>query len=111
MRFSICSWPFGNTPIEQIFDLVSSAGYTCIDLTATVNAYDWNQVARLAEGFSLEIAGLTCDSGWPVEEHDLANKDLLNRQKAVEYFKRQIGMRNNCCRRLFDCCSVGCREV
>jgi D-psicose/D-tagatose/L-ribulose 3-epimerase len=44
----------------------------------------------LARDFSLEISGLTCDSGWPAEEHDLANKNVLNRQKAVAYFKRQI---------------------
>jgi D-psicose/D-tagatose/L-ribulose 3-epimerase len=44
----------------------------------------------LARDFSLEISGLTCDSGWPAEEHDLANKNALNRQKAVAYFKRQI---------------------
>ncbi len=90
MRFSICSWTFGNTPIEKVFELVSSAGYTCIDLTATVEAYDWSEVARLARRFSLEVSGLTCDSGWPVEDHDLANKDPLNRQKAVDYFQRQI---------------------
>ena len=38
----------------------------------------------------LEVSGLTCDSGWPAEDHDLANKDALNRQKAVDYFQRQI---------------------
>ena len=90
MRFSICSWTFGNTPIEQVFALVSAAGYACIDLTATVDDFDCDRVARLARDFSLEISGLTCDSGWPAEEHDLANKNVLNRQKAVAYFKRQI---------------------
>jgi D-psicose/D-tagatose/L-ribulose 3-epimerase len=90
MRFSICSWTFGNTPLEQVFALVSAAGYACIDLTATVDDFDCDRVARLARDFSLEISGLTCDSGWPAEEHDLANKNVLNRQKAVAYFKRQI---------------------
>ena len=90
MRFSICSWTFGNTPIEQVFALVSAAGYACIDLTATVDDFDCDRVARLARDFSLEISGPTCDSGWPAEEHDLANKNELNRQKAVAYFKRQI---------------------
>ena len=90
MRFSICAWTFGNTPIDKVFELVSSAGYTAIDLTAAVDACDWAQATRLAKRFSLEISGLTCDSGWPAEDHDLANKDALNRQKAVDYFKRQI---------------------
>lgn len=90
MRFSICSWTFGNTPIDKVFDLVSAAGYASIDLTAVVDAYSWSEVARLARGFSLEVSGLTCDSGWPAEDHDLANKNALNRKKAVDYFKRQI---------------------
>jgi D-psicose/D-tagatose/L-ribulose 3-epimerase len=90
MRFSVCSWTFGDTPIEKVFDRVSSAGYTCIDLTATVDAYNWSEVARLAGEFSLEISGLTCDSGWPAEDHDLANGNPLNRQKAIDWFKRQL---------------------
>lgn len=90
MRFSVCSWTFGNTPLDKVFELVSSAGYTSVDLTAVVDSCDWTEAARLAERFSLEISGLTCDSGWPAEDHDLANKNALNREKAVDYFKRQI---------------------
>jgi sugar phosphate isomerase/epimerase len=90
MRFSICSWTFGNTPIEEVFKLVSSSGYKSIDLTAVVDSCDWAEAARLAERSSLEISGLTCDSGWPAEDHDLANKSAANRQKAIDYFKRQI---------------------
>ena len=90
MRFSVCSWTFGNTPLDKVFELVSAAGYTSVDLTAVVDSCDWTQAARSAERFSLEISGLTCDSGWPAEDHDLANKNVLNRQKAVDYFKRQI---------------------
>ena len=90
MRFSICSWTFGNTPLDKVFELVSSAGYTSVDLTAVVDSCDWREAARLAKRFSLEISGLTCDSGWPAEDHDLANKNAFNREKAVDYFKRQI---------------------
>jgi len=99
MRFSICAWTFGNTPIDNVFEIVSSAGYTSIDLTAAVDACDWTEAAQLAEKFSLEISGLTCDSGWPAEDHDLANKDGRNRRKAVDYFKRQI-----------ECVKVGGRD-
>ena len=79
MRFSICSWTFGNTPIEEVFKLVSSSGYKSIDLTAVVDSCDWTEAARLAERSSVEISGLTCDSGWPAEDHDLANKSTANR--------------------------------
>ena len=90
MRFSICSWTFGNTPVEEVFKLVSASGYKAVDLTAVVDSCDWAEAARLAERSSLEISGLTCDSGWPAEDHDLANKSAANRQKAVDYFRRQI---------------------
>jgi D-psicose/D-tagatose/L-ribulose 3-epimerase len=69
MRFSICAWTFGNTPIDKVFELVSSAGYTSIDLTAAVDSCDWTEAARLAERFSLEISGLTCDSCWPAGDY------------------------------------------
>ena len=85
--FSQCEWDEGS---PSKFELVSAAGYTSVDLTAVVDSCDWTEAARLAERFSLEISGLTCDSGWPAEDHDLANKNALNRQKAVDYFKRQI---------------------
>ena len=77
MRFSICSWTFGSTPIEQVFAFVSAAGYACIDLTATVDDFDCDRVARLARDFSLEISGLTCANGWPAEDHVLVNKKTL----------------------------------
>ncbi|MCG7336289.1 sugar phosphate isomerase/epimerase [Sporosarcina sp. ACRSM] len=90
MRYSICSWTFGNIPIEKVFDRVSIAGYKHIDMQALVNDYNWKKVKQLAKDYSLEINGLLCDSGWPVEEHDLANANRGNRQQAVDYFKRQI---------------------
>jgi hypothetical protein len=43
MRFSICSWTFGNPPLEEVFALVSFAGYPCIDLTANIEETDLHQ--------------------------------------------------------------------
>ncbi len=90
MRYSICSWTFGNATIEKVFDCVSAAGYKHIDMQALVSEYNWKEVNQLAKSYSLEISGLLCDSGWPVEIHDLANVSKLNRQQAVDHFKRQI---------------------
>ncbi|SDI34635.1 Sugar phosphate isomerase/epimerase [Alteribacillus persepolensis] len=90
MRYSICSWTFGNTPIEKVFNIVSAKGYKHIDLQAKVDDYNWQEINHLARENSLNINGLLCDSGWPEEEKDLANKNIVNRQKAVDYFKRQV---------------------
>src|SRR5699024_6415439 len=90
MKYSICSWTFGNEPLEKIFDIVTSVGFEYIDLHAMVDEYDWKKVNNLAKQYSLKINGLLSDSAWPNEKHDLANKSILNRQKAIDHFKRQI---------------------
>ncbi|MFJ7680513.1 sugar phosphate isomerase/epimerase family protein [Peribacillus butanolivorans] len=90
MKFSICSWIFGDIPIEKVMQFVSQTGYDAIEIRAAVNDYKWKDLLHLSKELSLEIGGLTGDSGWPNEEQDLANAHSENRQKAIEYFKRQI---------------------
>ncbi|MED4599130.1 sugar phosphate isomerase/epimerase [Paenibacillus validus] len=90
MKFSICSWTFGNEPIEKVMKFVSETGYDAIEIRAAVNEYNWKELLRLSKDLSLDIGGLTGDTGWPCEEQDLANRSAAHRQRAVEYFKRQI---------------------
>lgn len=90
MKFSICSWTFGNAPIEEVMKFVAKTGYDAIEIRAAVDHYNWNELLQLSKDLSLEIGGLTGDTGWPNEEQDLANRNPLNRSKAVDYFKRQI---------------------
>jgi hypothetical protein len=86
MRSSIASWTFGNAPIEQAFALVSSAGYTGIDLTATAHigrraASPGQGMQGDGEGEELEALDVEldlitkCDAG-PVAqlEHRVAGK-------------------------------------
>ncbi|KMY50990.1 sugar phosphate isomerase/epimerase family protein [Peribacillus loiseleuriae] len=90
MKFSICSWIFGSLPIEKVMQFVSQTGYDAIEIRAAVNDYNWKDILQLSKALSLEIGGLTGDTGWPNEEQDLANASPTNRQKAIEYFNRQI---------------------
>ncbi|WP_127490254.1 sugar phosphate isomerase/epimerase family protein [Paenibacillus ehimensis] len=90
MKFSICSWTFGNVPIEKVMKFVAQAGYDAIEIRAAVNEYNWKELLRLSKELSLEIGGLTGDTGWPREEQDLANRYETNRKSAIDYFKRQI---------------------
>jgi len=90
MKFSICSWTFGNIPIEKTMEFVSKTGYDAIEIRADINNYNWNKISHLAKELSLEIGGLTGDTGWPNEEQDLANSNPNNRKKAIDYFKRQV---------------------
>ncbi|MGW9019163.1 sugar phosphate isomerase/epimerase family protein [Priestia megaterium] len=90
MKFSICSWTFGDIPLEKTMEFVARTGYDAIEIRAAVNEYNWNDIKKHAENLGLGISGLTGDTGWPNEEQDLANMSADNRRKAVAYFERQI---------------------
>ncbi|KRD91777.1 hypothetical protein ASE51_14730 [Bacillus sp. Root147] len=90
MKFSICSWTFGDIPLEKTMEFVARTGYDAIEIRAAVNEYNWNDIKKHADNLGLGISGLTGDTGWPNEEQDLANMSADNRRKAVAYFERQI---------------------
>lgn len=90
MKFSICSWTFGDIPLEKTMEFVAKTGYDGIEIRAAVDDYNWNDIRKHAKNLDLEISGLTGDTGWPNEEQDLANESADNRKKAVAYFERQI---------------------
>lgn len=90
MKFSICSWTFGDLPLEKTMEFVAKTGYDGIEIRAAVDDYNWNDIRKHAKNLDLEISGLTGDTGWPNEEQDLANASADNRKKAVAYFERQI---------------------
>lgn len=90
MKFSICSWTFGNNPIGKTMQFVSRTGYDAIEIRADVKNYNWKEILHLSKELSLEIGGLTGDGGWPNENQDLANSSSANRKKAVDHFKRQV---------------------
>ena len=62
MSFSIDSWAFGNTPIEQALTRVSSARYTGIDPTAP--AHLGRRAAPPAKEFKM-MAGARGSKPWP----------------------------------------------
>lgn len=88
MKFSICSWTFGNDTIENIMRFVARSGYDAIEIRAAVGEYNWQELLSLSKDLSLEIGGLTGDTSF--DEKDLAHSNPANRQKAVDHFKRQI---------------------
>lgn len=88
MNFSICSWVFGDQPIEQTMRDVSSMGYDEIEIHA--HNYDWEKLNALADELQLTIRGVTANAGWPDKTTDLSQADPGMRKKAVEYFHEQI---------------------
>lgn len=88
MKFSICSWIFGDQPIEQTMRNAASIGYDEIEIHA--KDYNWKELIELAETLGLRIRGLCADAGWPRKETDLSQIDPSMRKTAVNYFKEQI---------------------
>ena len=90
MEFSICSWTFGDAPIDKVMRFVKKTGYDAIEIQAS-QAIQYSQlINQLSEELDLKISGLTGDADWPNEHKDLANRNPQKRNKAIEYFKRQI---------------------
>jgi sugar phosphate isomerase/epimerase len=90
MELSICSWTFGEEPIEKVVNFVKDTGYDAVELHASLAISNPHYINNLTKEIDLKISGLTGDAGWPDENKDLANRNPVNRKKAIEYFKRQI---------------------
>ena len=88
MKLSICSWVFGNQPIEQTMQDVAEMGYDEIEIHA--HDYNWDELNTLADELRLTIRGITANAGWPDKTTDLSQTDPAMRKKAVEYFHEQI---------------------
>lgn len=90
MEISICSWIFGDEPLENVFKFVKESGYDSIELHAT-DAIDKKEIVKqLSHDFNIKIGGVTGDAAWPDAAKDLANNNADKRLKAVNYFKKQI---------------------
>ncbi|NGY75890.1 hypothetical protein F6Y05_33455 [Bacillus megaterium] len=90
MKFSICSWTFGDIPLEKTMEFVAKTGYDAIEIRAAVDDYNWRDIKQLAKNLDLEISGLTGDTGWPNEEQDLANRSEDNRKKQSHTLKGKL---------------------
>lgn len=90
MKFSICSWTFGNKPIEEVIQLASEIGYDEIEIAANVEEYDWSKISREVKNNNISLRGLSGDAGWPNEETDMANPNPQNRIKAIDHLKKQV---------------------
>lgn len=95
MKFSICSWIFGDQPIEDVMTFVSKVGYDEIEVHAAVDAYDPHQIKQHAVNLGLDIRGLSADAGWPQEDTDLSHLNPDTRKAAIDHFKRQIDVAHN----------------
>ncbi|SKB02604.1 sugar phosphate isomerase/epimerase family protein [Sporosarcina newyorkensis] len=90
MEYSICSWTFGDVPIDKVMRFVKKTGYDAIEIQASQAIHYSKIINRLSKELNLKVSGLTGDADWPNEHKDLANSNHFERNKAIEYFKKQI---------------------
>lgn len=94
MYLSICTWIFGDEPIDRVLRFIKESGYDAIELQAATALTHKKEIKQIVSDVQLKIGGLTGDASWPDETKDLANSNPNNRKKAVEYFKEQIKVCN-----------------
>jgi len=90
VKFSVCSWIFGNQLIEDTINYVAEVGYDQIELDAATAIRETVKVKKLINEVDISIGGITGDAAWPNLSKDLANPDVSNRKKAIQYFKEQL---------------------
>lgn len=90
MKFSLCSWTFGETSIEDVIKFAGKTGYDEVEVSSAVDQHDWENVKQTAKDSGITIRGINADATFLRPETDLGNKDRQLRQKAVDYFKRQL---------------------
>lgn len=90
MKFSICSWTFGNIPLEEVIQFSSKIGYDEIEVGAAVDGHDWSHIKQLAKNNGITIRGINADASFLRPETDLANDTEEVRQQAIDHFKKQL---------------------
>lgn len=90
MKFSLCSWVYGEVAIEEVIHFAAQSGFDEVEISAAVKSHDWDSVKQAAEENEIIIRGINADASFLRPETDLANPDKIIREKAISYFKRQL---------------------
>jgi len=84
VRYGVCSWIFGDTPLLRVAELLSGLGYTGIELFGDWEHYPAHVARRVLSEHGLSVFSLT-----PTNV-DLAYPDSVIREKARDYYLRLL---------------------
>ncbi len=84
MRFGVCTWTFGDMPLDQIADTLAHLGYDGMELMGDLQAYRPAAVRAVCRQTGLAVLSLT------PENVDLAHPDAAIRTAALDYYRRLI---------------------
>ena len=80
MKYGVCSWIFGGTPLPEVAELLSGLGYDGIELYGDWERYPARRTQRILSDHGLSVFSLT-----PANV-DLAHPETKIREKAYDYY-------------------------
>jgi D-psicose/D-tagatose/L-ribulose 3-epimerase len=89
---AVCSWIYGDEPLERLLERIARLGYEGIELSGEPARYNINELQRLLNEYHLTVPFLTASCDWPTEERDLANPSAKVRARAVAHFKACVDL-------------------
>lgn len=84
MRFGVCSWTFGEQPLETTAQEIAELGYDGVELLSNLQTYSARDSKNILGDLGLEIFSLT-----PMDA-DISHPDETIRQAGIDYFYRLI---------------------
>lgn len=82
MKFGVCTWTFGDTPIDRIAETLARLGYDGMELMGDLMAHRPEAIRRICRDAGLSVLSLT------PENVDLAHPDAATRNAALDYYRR-----------------------
>lgn len=84
MRFGVCTWTFGDMPIDSIADTLARLGYHGMELMGDLRIHRPDGIRAICRQTDLSVLSLT------PENVDLAHPDATVRNDALDYYRRLI---------------------
>jgi sugar phosphate isomerase/epimerase len=84
-RFGVCSWIYGDAPLDQTLGRIAAAGYDGVELPGEPEQWSPAEVRGLLARRGLAPLSLTASCKVPETRRDLAHPDPTIRREAVGY--------------------------
>lgn len=84
MGFGVCTWTFGDMPIDHIAEILARLGYDGMELMGNLQAHRLEDIRAVCRQAGLSVLSLT------PENVDLAHPDEAVRRDALDYYHRLI---------------------
>ncbi|MCI0710085.1 MAG: sugar phosphate isomerase/epimerase [Chloroflexi bacterium] len=84
MKFGVCTWTFGNQPLDKTAAVLVEIGIDGVELLGDLNLYSAQEAAQILGDHGLKVFSLTPG------DVDISHPDAAVRQTAVDYYRQLI---------------------